>query len=132
MGFKRNQEDEDTRYRPAIKNKLTETQLRELDKKLQDFIVKKEVERKGKIVEVQWVDKAAWIEAMGGTKDGAVVITNYTPIKYNAEGTRVVGHRDCDPIVYEQLLADWEQYQDWKGRREYAEKKRLEELEANL
>lgn len=99
-----------SRFARPLKDRLSIAQIREIEEELKAMTV------------------AEWLFKKGGTnKEGAVIITNYRRTKYSPDGTRVIEPADCDPIVYEQLQEDLEQYRTWKARKEFAQKKQAEE-----
>lgn len=128
MGYSRDTDDEYKRYSKPKENRLSEQQLNELEEELKNFYVEREV----KIPEqkmVRILDKDAWFKSRGAMNaGGAIIVTNYSPSKYGSDG-KLKTPKDCDPILFEQLEADLEQLNERTGRREYAEKKRLAELD---
>lgn len=104
------------RYFPPVKNRLTESQLQALGEELKKYT-------KGSTIQIE-----EWMKSRGAlSKNGGVVITNYKPTIYN--GANVKQHVDCDPILFEQLHEDLEQYLFWSGRSKYGELKKLEQYE---
>ncbi len=98
-----------SRYAKPIRNRLTLQQLRDLDKELSEMTPH------------EW-----FVKHKGLSQSGAVIVFNYKRAIYSGDGTRVLEPADCDPIVYEQLEEDLDQYRAWKAKAQYAEKKRLE------
>jgi len=76
-----------------------------------------------------YIDQRAWLTSRGAlTKDGAVVIGNYRPARYTSDG-KVSEPLDCDPIHFEELTDQWEQWIAWKARKEFAKRKAEEQYE---
>ena len=112
----RKEDSYDRKYHGPEKNRLTETQLTELEKELAGY-------RKG---ENKTIDDRAWMQSRGAMKEGRVVGRDFTGAEYFPGGA-CKKSSDCEPILFEQLSEDLEQYYKWKGRKEFGQKKRLED-----
>lgn len=128
MAFKKNKDGEvyTQRYRKPTKNRLTQTQLYELDRELEKYRVAVPAIPERGLLETTTIDQTAWMIAQCAKNEyGAVVITGYSPTEYDNQG-RCTKQSDSDPILFQQLLCDWDQWLDWKGKQQYGEKKRIE------
>ena len=95
-------------FTPAVKNRLSEQELEVMNKELQTFY-------NGK-----YTDTQAWLISKGAlSKCYAVVVTSFVPAKYDTRG-QCTSPIDCDPILYEQLSADLEQWVDSLARKRVA------------
>lgn len=99
-----------SRYNKPIVNRLTPSQLSDLDKRLQNYKRKvKAVEFGGlSLPENVMIDTRAYCEAMGALKNGAIVIKEITR---EQDGGKE--RFDCSPILYEQLQEDLAQWGRW-------------------
>lgn len=108
-------------------NVLSEHDLQELDKELRTY----EVERYNRVFKckTKTIDTKAWMISKGAvTKAGAIVIHNYKRAEYSGSG-KVIEPSDCDPILYETLTHEYEQWLTWRARKEYGTKRDLERLQ---
>jgi hypothetical protein len=120
MAYKQ-QEEREKRYSKPIINGLTSQGLVELDKELEKYRYEKDIIMPdGTPHHLSLIDDRAWMINKGAlNKSGAVMILDFEPAKYNASGHLIKGC-DCEPILYEQLTENFEQWKRWKGRAEYA------------
>jgi hypothetical protein len=117
-----------TRYRAPIVDRLSETELRELDTELRGFYEEVLVQNP-KPEKLNIFNEKKWLVSRGAmNKDGAVIIKNYKATVYNDQG-HVVEPKDCEPIFYEQCMADLDQWKKWLGRKEFGERKKVEGLQ---
>mgnify|MGYP001605063257 CR=1 FL=1 len=127
MTYKTNEFKEDRYIKPS-KNRLSEQQLIDLDKEIEGFSIEKEVNFPDKKI-IKFFDEIAWLKNKGAlTENGAVIVKNYRYSVYASNGHLIVP-TDCDPILFEQLSEDLEQWRYWKGRKEFIENKKIEGLE---
>lgn len=118
-----------TQYRKPIKNRLSPKQLDDFDKELEAYRITKEIHDGREPKEIKILDMEKWMFAKGAmNKYGAIIIKNHKPSRYGSSGG-LSEAQDCDPILYEQLMADLEQLSYHKGRKEFGEAKRLEGYE---
>lgn len=118
------------KYKKAVKNRLMEHPLKELDKELEWHRVSREIvfyTKDGAIKKnISHIDIDAWMCAKGAMKGDAIIITGFVAARYGGNG-QLLEPSDCDPILYDQLQADYQQWKDWKYVNSYGEKKRLEQ-----
>lgn len=106
---------------------LSEIELRNLDAELQAY--KYKIWSPTFDRELELVDRQKWLIAKGAlTKDGAVIVQDFVPAVYDQNGKQTQ-KQDCDPIRYEEYDEMWRQWLDWKGRQEYGQRKRAEQLD---
>lgn len=101
------------KYRAPVKNRLSQQELVRLDKELETFRINNEVyfPIKGPI---SYIDTEAWMKKRGAlSKDGAVIMSGHIPAIYDSKG-KLIKPQDCDPILYEQLLEDHQQWERYK------------------
>ena len=115
------------RYKKPVQNRLSQQQLLELDKELDSFTNEKEVNFPHKMT-VKVFDEVKWLKSKGALADERIVTTNFKSAVYGTDD-RLKEPTDCDPILFEQLSMDLEQWRWWKGRKEFVENKRIEGLE---
>lgn len=111
-------------------NLLSERELYALDSELATHTV----ERYNTVFQenIKCIDLRAWLFSRGATNSrGSIIITNYTDAKYT-EQWKVMEPMDCDPIKYETCMHEYEQWLEWKGKKEYGKKMQLEELDEKL
>ena len=107
---------------------LTEQQLHELDSELETYRVKRYSEYWHE--EISYIDMKAWYIAKGAlTKDGAVIINSHGQDRYDVSG-RKVESEVFDTPLYRTLCDEVNEWIDWRSRREYADRKKLEQLDA--
>lgn len=117
MGRYKEIEGESRQYRAPVKNRLADQELEVMDKELQKF-------HNGK-----YTDTKAWLVSKGAlNKDGAIKIDFYKPAVYDSQG-RVSKPQDCNPILYEQLSLDLDQWSFKYGKKRSFEDKIIESLE---
>lgn len=110
------------RYKSPVPNRLSEIELQRLDKELSSFKV---VTSSG-----SRTDDIAWMQSRGAlSKNGSIKIRNLKPAMYSSSG-KIVEPLDCDPILYEQLQKDFEQWKQWKHIKNIGETKRIEQWDA--
>jgi len=118
--IRRNQ-NQTGRYRRPIENRLTENQLRDLDKELEQYREKQTITFAGQKTTINPVNIEKWMMAKGALgKHGGLVLTNHTPSTKDDK-------RDCDPIMFEQLSADIAQWINWRARADIGWKKRMKD-----
>ena len=124
------QKDEDNfgsgLYKKPIKYRMSEIELIEFEKEIQQFYEEKEV----KIPELKTIrilNSEKWFKYKGAKNEKGIIITNYISPEYDNQG-KITTSKDCDPIIYEQCNEDLEQYYHWKGRKEFIDKKQIEGL----
>lgn len=104
---------------------MTHSELLVMDKELEAYRYKKYSNFFKK--ELDLIDINKWIEDKGGTKKGAVVVNGHVTAEYDAQG-KLITPQDCNPIYFETLQEKLRQWTDWKARKEYAQKKQMEQL----
>ena len=125
MGKRYKDDFAEKKYSKPIKNRLSEHQLLALNEEIEGgYMQDKEVSFPSP-AKIRVFDELQWLTDKGAMKNGAVVISNFSPAEYNGNGTLVKGC-DCEPILYEQLCEDIKQWRNWKGRKEYGVKMREE------
>jgi hypothetical protein len=123
--------DSGNSYQPPVKNRLTLQEVHALDGELKKYFYKKEVYVPKK-EEVELLNKEQWFKDKGAkNKYGAVMVQNYKSPLY-AQNGRCIRPVDCEPILYEQLQEDLDQWGKWCSKVAYAKGKELEELKAQL
>lgn len=96
---------------PIKKNRLSEEQLKEMQIEINSKYIKTVWSERFKC-ELHPMDVKQWLIDKGGLNQyGAVILVR------------------GKVIMYEQLNADLEQYNQWLGKKEFADKKRLQDLE---
>lgn len=106
MGFNKKEKDHDRSYSPPIVNRLTRPQLIELRKEIDQFREDFKTVSGEHCTSVnvnKWLEHRRAITARGG-----IVVTNYKRAIYDASG-RCIQRSDCEPILFEQLIEDYEQ-----------------------
>ena len=104
--------------------KLSSHELEQLHEELQQFVVKRH--NVFFDVDTETVDQGAWLQSRGAlTKDTCVVMSGYEPAMRNNKG-QVTNHTRYDPLIYDQCENEWEQWLEWRGRIEYAQRKETE------
>src|SRR3990172_6207931 len=95
-------------YKKPDKRELSRSELLALDAELANFNYKKQ----------------DWLVGRGAvSKTGAVIVKDLGRLHIDGKETSAW---DCQPILYEQLLSDYEQWSDWKNKVEYAKRRRDE------
>lgn len=116
------------RYYPPKKNRLSEYQLQVLDEEIERYSFDKNVSIPKKET-IRVFDEWKWLKSKGAvTANHDIIIKHFIPATYDSEG-RLKTPCDCEPILYEQLQKDLEQWRMWKGRKEFIENKKIEGLE---
>ncbi len=89
-------------------------QLQEMDREMQKYLVTKNIDFPSRRT-VTFYNYEQWFKDNGGlSKDGAVV------------------YKENEPILYTELNNKLNQWQSWKGKKEFAIKKSAEELEKGI
>lgn len=119
-------------YRQPVKNRLSEAELIELEKEIESFSTIKKVKSLKKDApddEIKWFDERSWLKSKGAmNENGGVIVKKFKSAIYDSQG-HCKEKADCEPILFEQLMEDLNQYRFWKGRQEFIEKKKIEGLE---
>lgn len=114
-------------YQLPIKNRLTPQEIHALDAELKKYIYKKWVSVPIR-EEIELTNAEQWyIDRGAKNKHGDIIIKDYKSPLYSSDG-KTIRHVDCEPILYEQLTEDLEQWKRWRSKVAYAKGKELEEL----
>lgn len=117
MSKRNEKEEENGLHFSNYKTFLNDRELAALDTELQKYI------DIGEFDEVQFLkDKGAL------NHKGEVIITNVREVAHPKKrtGETII---DCDPILYEEWSSKLNQWRIWKGRKEFAIKKKFEALD---
>lgn len=127
MSIKKFEDFGDRNYQKPAKDRLSYSELVELDKEIEKYKVEKWVDFPVKM-KIRHFDEWKWLEDKGAVKNKAIVVKNFKSAIYNSNGT-LKESCDCEPILYEQLMEDLKQHHEWKLKKDYGEQKRIEGLE---
>lgn len=104
-------------------------ELKEFDGEIEKFRITRNTDEWGT---VSFFDKKSWFISQGAmTKDGAIIIKNIEK-KFPPRAKKDEYYFDCDPISFEYLDNKLDQYLEWKGKKEYAQKMKLKQLEESI
>lgn len=116
MAYK-NKEDLPSAYQKPIESRLSEEELKTLDNELKRFVYTRKVFWPT-VESVELLDTSAWLVERGALNAQKSVVI---------EGLRD-NPKDCNPILYEQLMEDLSQWKRWRSKNVFVEKKKLNAL----
>lgn len=107
---------------------MSEFELKQFDAEIEQYRIKRDITfriKEGIVKKTfSYIDTEAWMNSRGAMRKDAIVITGFVSARYGFDG-RLLDRSDCDPIKYERLEKDFDQWKDWKSRQNYGEKQRL-------
>lgn len=128
MGFKKEYDSFDRNYTTPRTFRLSEVELVAMNEELEKYRYEKEVELPEKM-KISLIDEKRWLYDKGAiTKDGSIILNNFKSAIYDSGG-HLKNPADCEPILFEQLNTDLEQWKSWKSKKSFIESKKIEGLE---